>query len=771
MSYQFIGGQMVWVPDNVTPEEIQQVNDDISAGRTPTRTQHLTDADITRIMTVPGAGKTIPVTQPQNITTTTKSGYVLPVEMARVYDESSPEDKFSILKAQGAIPPDTKYAGTDGRGEPIIKKGGGLESFVMSPAFRETIVESTVPLVYTVGNWRNMSAGERVLSLALDSLFFLPFIGAAGRGARATTAVTRAGRFTGSVAGVGSELLAQARAPIDILIHPIASVKGTGKLAWDSLENIFSLKKLPEAVVTTTEGTMRIPIGKGISASDAVQVRNKLVTAAASTGSDIAFEFNGNRYTLSRSALSKKLGGSLSHTTPSGEAFIDGAKIKSNIGKPLSEQGLFVSPEPLPRFTKGSAYGKTGETSSILITSSDTAKDAIQTGKIYKSHTGPVTELEMKFPVGYTITEPKQILYTRIGPERYKTLLLLEKPLSKSQRLKLKSLAMVEDLKAPFKPALLIEKTDDYVKGVGKFTREIDDTEIRQLARILDESGNRNVARNVRAAYKGIESARSYNKRETDRQLATSKRIGSGTISRGDGRDAVQYMFDVYAEKIGRSVRVDDIKETPQPIRITNKKDETPRATRTDEDIIPPPPRPPRRGKDEEPPPRPPRRGKDEEPPPRPPRRFISPSYQQQSREEIKTSSGAIAWRMGKLSGKDRWDVVVNPYSSNEYYYMVLGKQPEGATILKRGERSAYGTTQVIKGEAPKREIKVDSGFVDVTISPTGKKSVKMKVTPDPKMETTGDITIGRNKTRISDKPLRISGRSGRISPKMPKLK
>ena len=67
MSYQFIGGQMVWVPDNVTPEEIQQVNDDISAGKTPSSTQHLTDADIIRIMTVPGGGKTIktiPVEQP-----------------------------------------------------------------------------------------------------------------------------------------------------------------------------------------------------------------------------------------------------------------------------------------------------------------------------------------------------------------------------------------------------------------------------------------------------------------------------------------------------------------------------------------------------------------------------------------------------------------------------------------------------------------------------------------------------------------------------------
>ena len=102
---------------------------------------------------------------------------------------------------------------------------------------------------------------------------------------------------------------------------------------------------------------------------------------------------------------------------------------------------------------------------------------------------------------------------------------------------------------------------------------------------------------------------------------------------------------------------------------------------------------------------------------------------------------------------------------------MILGKQPEGATVVQRGKGSAYGTTQVVRGESPKRDVKVDSGFVDVTISPTGKKSVKMKVTPDPKMETKGDITIGGRNPRISDRTGRISGRVGRITPKVPKLK
>ena len=144
--------------------------------------------------------------------------------------------------------------------------------------------------------------------------------------------------------------------------------------------------------------------------------------------------------------------------------------------------------------------------------------------------------------------------------------------------------------------------------------------------------------------------------------------------------------------------------------------------------------------------------------------RPLSPEYQEKARKIVKESDGAIAWRMGEVGKRDRWDVVVNPYTSNEQYYMILGKQPEGATIVKRGEGSAYGTTQVIRGQAPRRTVSVDSGFVDITITPTGKRSVKMRVTPDPKMETKGDITIGNSKPRISR-------RMGRISPKMPKLR
>jgi len=139
-------------------------------------------------------------------------------------------------------------------------------------------------------------------------------------------------------------------------------------------------------------------------------------------------------------------------------------------------------------------------------------------------------------------------------------------------------------------------------------------------------------------------------------------------------------------------------------------------------------------------------------------------------------AKGAVAWRMGKVGKRDRWDVVVNPYESNEHYYMVLGKVPEGATIVKKGKGSAYGTAQVIRGKAPKRDVSVDSGIVDINISPTGKRGVRMRVTPDPEQETTGDITIGAGRIseetpRLSERRNRISSRGLRITPRTPRLR
>ena len=122
------------------------------------------------------------------------------------------------------------------------------------------------------------------------------------------------------------------------------------------------------------------------------------------------------------------------------------------------------------------------------------------------------------------------------------------------------------------------------------------------------------------------------------------------------------------------------------------------------------------------------------------------------------------------MHGKDRWDIIVNPYSKDEDYVMVLGAKPEGATIVQRGPKSAYATAQMLYGKPPSKSVHVDSGFEDIAIIPKGGKKIRVEYKPDPKLETKGDITIGRRNVIISEKPPSISGRRGRISPRMPRI-
>lgn len=168
------------------------------------------------------------------------------------------------------------------------------------------------------------------------------------------------------------------------------------------------------------------------------------------------------------------------------------------------------------------------------------------------------------------------------------------------------------------------------------------------------------------------------------------------------------------------------------------------------------------------------------EPPTLPP---FTPKYpknrslsDREKRRVIAESGGAIAWKQGTVTKQgggrqDRWDAIVNPYSSNEQYIMVLGKPPRGATIVKRGPRSAYATAQMLYGQPPKRQIRVDSGLEDVTVTAEGRK-INVRFTPDPHGKTTGDITIGQRQRNISEpvKPISaplkpIDNKNTRISP------
>jgi len=135
-----------------------------------------------------------------------------------------------------------------------------------------------------------------------------------------------------------------------------------------------------------------------------------------------------------------------------------------------------------------------------------------------------------------------------------------------------------------------------------------------------------------------------------------------------------------------------------------------------------------------------------------------------QKRKRIGASKGAIAWRQGELGGKDVWHTLMYPYLSERDCLTVLGRKPSNTTIV-RGPGSAFQTIKLRYGKAPSKKVTGDIGFMDFSIEPKGAKKVGIGFTPDPKLETTGDITIGRRTPRLTNRG------NMRITPRTPKLR
>ena len=148
-------------------------------------------------------------------------------------------------------------------------------------------------------------------------------------------------------------------------------------------------------------------------------------------------------------------------------------------------------------------------------------------------------------------------------------------------------------------------------------------------------------------------------------------------------------------------------------------------------------------------------------------------SSDKEKRQAVLNAEGAIAWRQGQLGGKDVWHCIKYPYASETDCLTVLGKKPSNTTIV-RGPASAYQTIKLRHGQPPASKVTGDMGFMDFFIEPKTGRRVGIGFKPDPKMETTGDITIGisRRTPPITERPPRLSGTKGpRITPKRPVLR
>jgi len=673
------------------------------------------------------------------------------------------------------------------------RQSEALEAVIKTVAPKGVAVfaaEVFVPGVYTIRHWDEMGTAEKAIMVAIDVVSIVPFAGAAMRGARAVPVAGKVARLAGAAKGVGAEAVLMARAPVDIVLHPVGTAKATVREARNLLENIAHPGKIPESVITTTNGTVRLKVTEATTPKRAMEIRDTLMDLAAK-GERPVVKIGNVEVELARSPFMKETGGGLAHATPSGEAFKKGLTVQVKEGMPIGEQGLFMSHEPLPRFTEASAFGMKGEKPAFYIVSKETAKQAVATGKVFRG----TTEMESKFVVGTRLPEPGQKLITRVGPAATKVEIFLENPLSPAQIVKLKAQALVETITTPFKPAITVRK----VKGAAE---GLDGVEVKKLVKLLKESGNEDVARTLLRSERTISQARAIiaparrlippplervtgirpdgrriTKQERVRaeraaragvrvtepgrgrdRLAGTEREPGRDVTREPGREPDREIAREAARKEGRAELRTEVTREPERDTVDRgvKRDTVDRGVKRDtvdrgierdtvdrgierdtvdrgrlrEELT---------GEDierlttdrgrlrEE------LTGEDIE-------RLTTPgtSGKEWTPEEIKS---AIGWKQGFVVY-----AIKSPYTSQkDVRTWPVKKAPAGLHMITipKGEGSAAKSYIPLKGKPPSREVQVDIGITDALFSTKG-----LRFRGDPRQRTSGDINIKNLSTR-----------------------
>lgn len=370
----------------------------------------------------------------------------------------APEDQFKRLQEWDMVPKDAKFAGVDETGQILIKdKGADIpwHEKYLTAEMAKGLTIGMIPIAGTFYYWEKMQPWEKGLSIALDVATFIPFVGAVSAGVRGGTKLT---------AAVGRAALAEVKAPITMIAHPIA----TAKTMLYPIETMLRPSKLPLTALEIRSSTVRLPVKDIGSAKDAMEARD-IITKAAIMGDKPAVEIAGKKIELSKVALQQQTSPAAIHTTPDIRPFLAGTEIQAG-----REGGLFVAPTLHTRFTGASAFGdmpEGGIAGALIIRDKATLAKLQPSGKIYRN----TAEIEQVIGSGAKLPPPSQVLMTRDVTGKKLALAIIGKPLSNAEIAKLKFTGSADLIKDIFRPAAKISgKGIDELTELGKEARELE---------------------------------------------------------------------------------------------------------------------------------------------------------------------------------------------------------------------------------------------------------------------------------------------------------
>ena len=149
-------------------------------------------------------------------------------------------------------------------------------------------------------------------------------------------------------------------------------------------------------------------------------------------------------------------------------------------------------------------------------------------------------------------------------------------------------------------------------------------------------------------------------------------------------------------------------------------------------------------------------------PPPRPPRTprlsevIPGNTVKRVTEKRLQEFAGALTWYMGELKGEGgrlepQYWAIKAPFNSQDDVGH-FNELPPNAIFVEGGPEAAYRSIQTITGKAPEK-LAVDLGIMDILISSPTKKPGKpgaIKFVKDVKQTTTGDITIGPRRPKVT---------------------
>ncbi|MDD5487224.1 MAG: hypothetical protein PHW65_06700, partial [Dehalococcoidales bacterium] len=657
-----------------------------------------------------------------------------------------PQEQFDKMKQWELVDKDAEFAGIDESGQILIK---GVEADIpwhekyLTAEMAKDVAIGMIPIAGTIYHWEKMQPWERGVSVAFDALSLIPFLGAVSAGVRA------GGKLT---AVVGRAALAEAKAPITMIAHPVATTKSM----LYPIETILRPSKLPLTALEIRYNTVRLPVKDVGAAKDAMEARD-IITKAAIMGDTPAVEIAGKKIELSKIALQQKGSPAAIHTSPDMRAFLNGGVIQEG-----REGGLFVSSSFHSRFTGASAFGdapKGGIPGAAIFRDEAILSKLQPSGKIYRS----TAEIEQVIGAGVKFPPPDQILMTRDITGQKLLLAIFGKPLSHTEIARLKFVGSVDLVKDIFRPAAKISgKGIDEIADLGREAQQIE----KELA-IAKKAKDSAQIKRLETDLTAVNSRGRALARNVDLQYASRAALRPVGLSTGDFMDRISYRdlarnkptdFARIVGNLPRAERNRIMNDLDRPLRtrIAKEIERLPKAPRAERDETPiraiDPARVIRDTRGQGIPerqrlPETIRTPAGERVPVAP----VSPRATAGIRETVpvntiglikliqseapekkltaKQLEGAIAWKQGLIYHL-RWQ----PFGANDVFY---SREPIPGVKYHEGIGSAAKSAVTLYGELP-QNVRLDMGIVDVHIDRSEKAGQpKLKFKADPKQKTT----------------------------------